>query len=406
MTSSDESYRWQFEKLLKLFEQGPREELEDLCHKILVRGNDLLEPLADFLQTQPDHPRLAIVLELMGKIGDPRAATVLVQYLDSHARELRVQAAIALGWLRARLALEKLDKLEGHDPDEEVRAEARIALEEILREYPALRQVLRHHESLAFEESALGSANEEEFEGLHPLAPETQKQLAALFPRVLALRYRAVPLGIGSNGVVSFAILAEEAPETIGQDLKRLTGREVELHSWPESRLFEHLLTFYRWGDDDWVKLRQQPGEEAAREIAEILLAKVDPELPNPPLPDCVDSIEAVQSFLSLCLREQVVSAMVQCDHSCATYQVLVHTRRDESIELEPPLPPMRERFLRVLQVLAGCACSQGTSREVAQGSIRFCPANSDRPCLIDVTCETVGTRDVVALEFLDPEAN
>jgi hypothetical protein len=406
MTSSDESFRWQFEKLLTLFEQGPREELEELCHKILVRGGDLLEPLADFLQTQPDHPRLAIVLELMGKIGDPRAATVLVQYLDSHARELRVQAAIALGWLRARLALEKLDQLEAHDPDEEVRAEARIALEEILRDYPALRQVLRHHDSLALEESALGSATEEEFEGLHPLAPETQKLLVALFPRVLALRYRAVPLGIGSNQVVSFAILAEQAPETIGQDLKRLTGHEVELHAWPESRLFEHLLTFYRWGDDDWVKLRQQPTEEATREIAEILLSKVDPELPNAPLPDCVDSIEAVQSLLSLCLREQVVTAVVQCDHGCAAYQVLVHTRREESIELDPPPPAMRERFLRVLQVLAGCACSQGASREVAQGSIRFCPANSVRPCLIDVTCETVGTRDIVVLEFLDPEAN
>ncbi|MDK2972554.1 MAG: hypothetical protein PWP23_2309 [Candidatus Sumerlaeota bacterium] len=406
MASSDEGYRWQFEKLVRLYEEGPREALEDLCHKVLVHGQDMLEPLAGFIVEQPDSPRLAILLELIGKIGDPRAATILVQYLESDCADLRVQAAIGLGWLRSRLGIMKLDELEGRDPDNQVRMEARVAIEEILREYPAIRQALRHHQPLPIDEQRFEADSEDDFAKLNPLTPERQKRLAALLPRVLALRYKAVPLATGASGVVSFAILGGRSPESIGADLKRLTGREVELHAWPEQRLYDHLLTFYKWGDDDWVKFRGELTDEARREVAEILLSKVDPELPNAALPDCIDSLEAVQSFLSLCLREQTTSALVEYDRAAGECRLLLHVRDGSSFSLDPPPTAMRGRFMRVLQTLAGCGPARSATREVREGSIRFAPEADKRPVLVSVTCETIGTREAMALDFLDPHAN
>jgi HEAT repeat protein len=75
---------------------------------------------------------VAVLLDLMGKLGDARAVTLLMRFLDIEVPELRMAAAVAVGWLQAPAAIEKLDQMEGSDPDSGVRAEARAAIEQIL----------------------------------------------------------------------------------------------------------------------------------------------------------------------------------------------------------------------------------------------------------------------------------
>src|SRR5690606_10406621 len=270
---------------------------------------------------QPNEPRLEILLELLAKLGDLRAAPILIRFTEIEVDELRVQAVIGLGWLRARAALEILDVLEASDPCEDVRTEARIAVEEILRDFPNLRSMLKHHQTLSIGDEPIQRDSDDDIRRTTPPGGEERQRLVGMFPRLLALRFKAIPLGVGPGGVMGLAVDPAVTPDP-RETLKASLGREVELHGWPLSRIYERLLTFYEWGDDDWVRWPEHLAPVTMEAIRSIVLEGVSAEEALPALQDASDAVEAAQSLLSLLATRQYVTVLMEYNDSGADFTV------------------------------------------------------------------------------------
>ncbi len=391
-----------------LAEEGRQEECDELFHKLLHHSIEVFEPLVDFTIEQPNHPRIAILLKLLGKIGDVRTAPILQRFLEIDVKELRVQAAIGLGWLRARAGLEMLDQLEGNDPEEEVRKEARIAIEEILRDFPLLRPMLKYHERVAIKRETIKPDSQTDIARSTPVGGEDRKRLVGMMPRLLAMKHRAVPLGIGPGGVVSVAVRAdlEEDPTEL---LRTLLGREVQLHGWPLPKIYERILTFYKWGDDDWVQFGEYMTDPAREEIASIVLGNIVPSDLPPPLPDCVDSSEAVQSFLAICARGQYQSAILEYDDSSNRLDITLQDREGKCQSLDSPVGVAGARFMKALRILGNCRANDAgeASGDVPLlGLIDHEHPVLERPFRATVRCENMGGVEVIGLDFVDSDQN
>ncbi|MBI5155342.1 hypothetical protein HZA57_08905 [Candidatus Poribacteria bacterium] len=405
MTTHHDSHKWQFRELLSLYESGNRQEADHLFEKLLHIGTEIFDSLANFTIEEPNHPRLAILLDLLAKIGDLRAAPILIRFLDIPVLELRVHAAVGLGWLRARAALEKLDVLEGMDPEEEVRRECQLAIEEILHDFPRLRTLCKHHKPIALPRRPISLDNETVISRTTAPGGEERRRLAGLLPRMLALKYRAVPLGIGPGGVLGLAVRADLQTDPSDQ-LRRLTGHEVDLHGWPLPRIYERLLTFYEWGDDDWVQFHESVTPEARQEIRSIVLGNVLPNEPHPLLEDCTDSNEAVLSFLSICLQHRDASARVEHTGPDNELTITMTDRSGKPHDLAPPPDSLRVRFIRALRILAGIATSENAGIGEAKGCINLEGPNLDRKFAAIVTSTHAPDRDILTFEFLEPAVN
>jgi len=401
MSRHDESHRWQFEMLMVLAEEGRTAELDELFHKLLRQSHATLGPLCDFVIEQPNHARIAILLKLLAKMGSLAAAPILIRFLEIDVRELRLQAITGLGWLRARAALERLDDLENSE-DDEVRREAQVAVEEILRDFPTMRPHLKYHERIAIKRDLVGRATPDEIAHATPPGGDERRRLVGMFPRLLAMKYKAAPLGMGAGGVVAMAVNAEAKGDPTDL-LRRLLGREVELRGWPLDRLHERILTFYKWGDEDWIEFGGAlMTPEARREIANLVLGEIVPTEPRSPLPDCIDASEAVPSFLVACLREKAASAVVEYDAASGDMQIVLAAADGARRNLEPPQTTMRARFLAAIGILADLrTVSDDAGETTAEGCIRHEHAGLPAPLVVVVRRQRLGDLDVVALQFV-----
>lgn len=412
MSSSHDSHYWQFEELMQLAEGGGQGEAEELFEKLLRLRHDLSDSLLNFVIEHPNEPRLAVLLELLAKMGNARAIHVLIRFLDIEVVELRRQAVIGLGWMRARAALERIDQLEGSDPEESVRHEARVAVEEILRDFPNLRGRLRHHEALEVERR-VEHDTEGEIAGTVQPPDDMRRRLAGLFPRLLARRYHVVPLWLGPGGVIIFAMHEEAQDGDPLADLRRLTGREVEIHAWPRRKVAEWMLEFYDWGDDDWLLDDAETTQEALDEICAMVLEGLYPDQPHPALPDCTDATEAAQSLLSLLAQEDVTSAVITRDGRTGECRAALGTADGGKLEIDPPSAWQSAAFHRALLLLAGMAGPNaiaktrgGASKTLEHGTIRDPKALGSRPFAADVSYREAGTSQIITLQVNRADEN
>lgn len=348
---ADSSRDWQFEELMRRAESG---EADDLFAHLLHPGMALFDPLANFLIRQPNEPRVAILVDLLGKLGDPRAVPILMRFLDIPVAELRLSAATALGWLRATAALEKLDRLEAHDSDERVRTEARTAIDEILIEHPSMSHVLRHHkpskptETDADEEAAALAVREEE-----------RERLMAAIPQLLALKYRCVPLGFTDDGTIRVAVRSG-SENRLATALRSVTGRAVHVRGWTDERIENAIEHLYVIGDDDFALLGDAVSSRAVQEVVEILLSSIDPTEPACPLDEACDGAEAAQAFLAFCEGTGVAKAMIDSDDA-DQLTIRIEGERGAQV-IEPPVAELRDRFLATLQLMGGLSLSEGSA--------------------------------------------
>ncbi len=399
----DESHRWQFEMLMVLAEEG-QEEAEELFHKLLRQSGAVLDPLIDFIIEQPNHPRVAILLKLAAKMGSLKAAPILIRFLEIDIHELRIQAISGLGWLRARAALDRLDHIEGADANDEIRREAQIAIEEILREFPNLRGRLKNHERIAIAREAIKKDSQDEIARATPPGGAERRRLVGMFPRLLALKYKAVPLGMGPGGVLTLAV-PDDLEEDPREAFRELLDREVELHAWPRERVNERILTFYKWGDEDWIQFGElNMTANVRREITRIVLADIVPTEPHSPLPDAFDSGEAVQTFLSICAREAIASALIEYDGAAGRMDITLTGGGGERQTLDPPAPNMRTRFFRALSILADCKSGEGDDDSTSEGCIRTEHPGLPGPLIAVVRTQNVGGFQVMVLEVVKEE--
>ncbi|MDX2175137.1 MAG: HEAT repeat domain-containing protein [Candidatus Sumerlaeia bacterium] len=342
--ADDHAFDHRFELLMELYGQG---EAEGLQRQLLHEGARLYGPLMNYILRQPNEPRVAVLLTTLAKLDDQRAVPVLIRFLDIHLPELRRAAALSLGWLRAPAALEKLDSVEEKDPDETVRAEAAAAIDEILREYPNLSHVLRHHgtrESASTEEVSMSP-------GMPKATPHDAKLMKCV-PRLVADKYQAVPIRYGADGKLHVAALLGRSSR-LRDTLSEIAGHPVTLESWPLSRIRPAMQALYRLGDEDFCYWHDQITEAALGECASRVLARVEPDSPLCPLDEAVDAIEAVRAVLALAAtgRTEVVVIETTGEGMRLRYDMggMFHS-------LEPPAPELRPRFLKALFVLARIA--------------------------------------------------
>ncbi len=387
-----------------LAEDGRQDEAEELFHKLLRQSNVALDPLIDFVIEQPNHARLAILLKLAAKMGSLKAAPILIRFLEIDVHELRLQAITGLGWLRARAALDRLDHIEGTDENDEIRREAQIAIEEILRDFPNLRSRLKNHERVAIKRETIKQDSTEDIAQATPPGGGERRRLVGMFPRLLALKYKAVPLGLGPGGVLTLAV-PDDLKEDPREAFRELLDREVELRGWPRERLNERILTFYKWGDEDWIQFGETHMTPNVRsEITRIVLADIVPSEPHSPLPDAFDSAEVVQTFLSICAREPVVSALIEYDGAAGRMDITLSHQDGGKQTLEPPGPNMRTRFFRALSILADCRPINDGDETTFEGCIRTEHPGLPGPFIAIVRTQNVGGFQVMVLEMVEEE--
>ena len=410
MSHHQDSHRWQFQELQELVDQGDDQAARELFEKLLKAGSEIYDSLTTFIIEHPNAPRLAILLELYAKLGDPRAVPILMRFLELEVPELRLQAVIGLGWLRARVALEKLDEMEAGDPEENVREEARAAIEEILRDYPTLRKLCPKHRPL---EVARLVEQDSDLDIARTVLPpdDHRRRLAGIFPRLLARHHRATPLWLGSGGVISFAIPRDTQPGP-ADALRALTGREVELHAWPRERVYDWMLQFYAWGDDDWLAPGAELTDEALDQIASLVLQQIVPEEPHPALPDCADATEAATAFLSICAMGDHTSAVIEHAPAEGQLRLVVVNATGERLRLEPPQAKLHEGFLRAIKLLSNLEGPRSVTNprrpgERPERGRLYCEhARLGRPFEAAVVRSESGGSEVITLDFFAGQSN
>ncbi|MGF1573258.1 MAG: HEAT repeat domain-containing protein [Sumerlaeia bacterium] len=408
-SSSPEHRRWQFEMLIMMEEENDTEGCKELFSRLLSEKHDVIIPLMDYIAERQDVPQIAILVKLLGKMGENAAAPLLIGLLKSKRTELRLQTIIALGWLRTRAALEQLDEIEARDSDEEVRREAGIAIEEILRDFPTLRDQLKFHQKIAIKRNPITIDSKEVIGRTTPPGGEERRRLVGMMPRMLAMKNKAVPLGIGKGGVVGIAV--DATTETDPTDyFAKLLGRSVELHGWPLQAIYERILSFYRWGDNDWVIFGEFMTDHARTEVMRLVTQGISPLEPHPPLPDCVDASEAVQSFLSICTQKPIRSAIIEFDEAGDLFVLTLVEKNGEKITLDAPPSILTARFMKGIELIANCqeciSADGEADSSVKEGLIRLEPPTVQAPTIAAVRSQLMGGLHVIGVEFKDYEKN
>lgn len=366
MPANQSPYDYQFEKLMELHQEGEGEE-SALFAELLRHGPAIAEPLGQFLVRQKEAPRLAVLISLLGKCMDDRGTGVLLRFLKSPVSELRRAAANAVGWNRARAGLETLDDLEGSDPDPKVREEARRAIEEILRDFPKLALLLKHHRPMEHSAGAIP-----EFQPQQQPDEHQRRKLMAALPRLLAMKYSAVPLHFAAGDQLHIAARSGSERRLIAP-LTEITGHHVQLHSWSPSRIRQGIEKFYVLGDDDFCTFHDSLTPMAREEVIETILAGVRPEEPACPLDEVNDAVEAAQVFLSLCASMNLATVVIR--HEPPRLVLEARDRSGAAVPVSPPQPGHAERFLTALRILAGLQPAQGLGEQTG-GKIRCFSCN------------------------------
>ncbi|MBI1290074.1 hypothetical protein GC173_02355 [bacterium] len=310
-------YDHQFRKLIAL---SPSGEGEELFAELLRLGPVIREPLLEFLRSNDHDPEVAVLVELLAKSHGHTAKALLLNFLESPHARLRRSACNAMGWIRAREALTALDRIESEDADPVVRAEARAAIDEILKDWPGLVGTLQHHEMMA---------------GAH--GPRGADRLALVLPRLLALRYNAAPLGMTSDGKLRIAV-RQGNERRLMAPLEILTGREIVVEAAPDEVVLAAIEKTYHHGDDDFVQAALEVARAAIEksgrapsphtyylaenlfgsltptaieELSEEILAAIRPEEPCCPFDEATDAVEGLQSLVAQCCQQGAPEARI-----------------------------------------------------------------------------------------------
>lgn len=341
---TDGHFDRKFRQLMELHELGCADEA---FAALLREGPMIIDPLLDFIIEQENSPRLAVLVDLLGKMPDDRVIAVLMRFLYVGVEELRCSAAIGLAWHRARAAIEKLDELYGNDPSPRVREECGRAIEEILRDRPTMATLLHHH-PLAQRPAAHGCLPV----GIEPASD--QERLIAALPRLLAIKYRAVPAAIPGDRLLVISVAPGAASAALEAHLSDLTGHRVTLqtlgHTDDIRAAIDHLYTH---GDDDFAVFHQCLRPAARREVVAEVIKNIRPDEPLAPLPECDDAVAAVQAFLGLAVQMRARAARVERTADGLTVSLGM---MGVSRELEAPRAELARRFVTALLVLADLA--------------------------------------------------
>ena len=339
---------YQFEKLMELAEAGRSGEL---YARLLRKGPAIFAPLANFLIRQPNEARSAVLIDLLGKLGDERAVPLLMRFLDIPVPELKMAAATALGWLQAPAALEKLDEVEGGDRDPAVRQEARAAIEQILARFPNLAHLLRHH-------SCPPSPGHEGKPG------ELEFALVRAVPRLVAFDFKVVPLAIPGDGTIRLAARTGAAEESL-DPLRAIIGLKLDVTHWTSDRIHDAQERLYTLGDDDFCDFAGELRPQVRRELARIILDGVRPDEPICPLDEAQDAVDAVQAFLSLCCSTPETRAIIEYREGRSFSIRYVPGAQEQ--RLQAPPPPLWKPFLTAFHVGCGIEPTPPSRTELAQ---------------------------------------
>lgn len=346
-------YDHQFRKLMALSQTG---EGEELFAELLRSGPMIRDPLLEFLTQNSTDPQLAVLIELLVKSQGHASRTTVISFIASPIARLRRAACNAAGWIRCREALHMLDRLEAEDPDPAVRAEARAAIDEILKDWPGLVGNLQHHEIAS--------------------STRTSERLPLVLPRLLAQRYNVAPLGLTSAGVLRIAVRNGNERRQLAP-LEALTGREVVLEGTSDDVIRSAIEKTYHHGDDDFIqsaleiarvateRLRHgEPGfpyflaenlfgsltPTAIEELTEEILLGIRPSEPCCPLEEASDAIEGFQSFVAQMHQRHYTEARLSIVGENIALTLRRGPESSESRELE--LPGMVERLFALINFL------------------------------------------------------
>ncbi len=357
----------EFKKLLQTENQA---EQEKIFSDLLKLGPQLLKPLHEFIEDTADDPRVRVLVELLGKIMHRDAIPYLVEMLDSEHAEVRSVAANGLGWNRAVAGLEALDRVEGHDSDENVRREARAAIEEILREFPKQRATLKYHQQP--DQLPLDPKISGEYDEVPTNGPDADQRLAlmATLPRLLAQKYEAVPIHFSPGGKLHLAVAMDGDRQALSA-LADLTGHVVELHRHGSGRIKGEIARLYTLGDDDFTAFVDDLTPRARDEVVACIIAGIQPDQPICPLDEANDAVEAIQSFLTLCCSQNVRGA--QLKYTTPKMMITLDLIDDTIKEVTPPVERLRERFLNALRIMANVETPAGLATQEGRIRIALC---------------------------------
>ena len=394
--SQDLPFHSHFNQLLLMAAAGEDPDSSTIFTELVRHGAVVSNPLTNFLFSADEDPNLAVLIRLLGKCFDESKVPVLIRFLDSDFPALRRAAANALGWNRARPALEVLYKLELEDPAEEVAEESRAAIDEILRNYPGLVDLVPEHRPLASSNDAAIPAEHDEVPA--DGADEHQKlKLIAALPRLLALKYGALPLHFSPGDQLHIAV-GHGMERRLIATLAEITGHHVQLHGWPLERVRAEMDKFYQLGDDDFCTFHDQLTDLARIEATEAVLAAINPTEPACPLDEANDAVEALQAFLACLVSINATEATVRFEPP--TMQIQARTPANPAHALEPPVSTQHERFLDALRVLSGLNPGAGLGRQEG-GSIKC--HHCSPPFLVAVVSEKSLEHDLIHLHIAYP---
>jgi len=333
-----------FRQLILLHKSGEEAVLFAEC---LRQSPQMIPELRKFLARTTPSSEIAILILLLGKTMDPSAINDLMGFLSSTHAELRRAAIQALGWNRASKALKELDEIYANDFSPVVREEASIAIEEILTAHPNERNRLRFH-------PARGRINGTD-------------SIASILPRLLSVRYGAVPLRMDETGKVHVAV-ASGTERRILTTLEAVIGRAIELESWPIDRIATGRESLYVEGDDDFCAFLHELSEVAQEELVDVIVAGVRPHEPCSPLPESGDGVEAAQSLLAYSIAQEARAIIIRSGQPMGLFVVPAGHEQP----LDPPEPRVQERFLGVLRLLAAHESIVEAQTGAQAGELRF----------------------------------
>ncbi len=314
---------------------------------LLLYGSNALEPLAQKLKAKGTPRRLRLrIIDLLGKLGVENAAPILEEFLERKDKKFRAQACIALGWLRNMDALPELQKVARDDPDRRVRNEARIAIEELIRFHASKPPVLP---SPDVEQTAeeMGVVFDQVVAG-HMLPETKYRYLKATkhIPQLVALHYSVCPFWLEEGGLT--CIISQPGDPVVKNHIRELLSCPLEWLECEEERVGKAIQELYVLGRDDYYYFYSEYTAAMKQELARLVREQIVAASPYQ-LPECPDSLYALNSLLHLCRAQGIHTLLIE-----STQLVFRIYALHEKERINLPVPPenLQLKLILALKIL------------------------------------------------------